>query len=78
MTLESALLTALSAVTTALCWVVKLMYARLLKAEETVESLRQEMEKLERENGHNEAKVLMFERCPRRLDCPFSRTQEPA
>jgi hypothetical protein len=72
MTLESALLAALSAVTTALCWVVKLMYARLLKAEETVEELRQEMERLERENGQNSAKVSMFERCPKRQDCPFN------
>jgi cell division protein FtsB len=72
MTLESALLAALSAVTTALCWAVKLMYARLIKAEETVEELRQEMERLERENGHNAAKVSMFERCPKRQDCPFT------
>jgi hypothetical protein len=52
------------------------MYARLLKAEETVESLRQEMERLERENGHNAAKVLMFERCPMRSDCPFIQGQK--
>ena len=72
MTLESALLAALSGVTGALCWVVKLMYARLVKAEETVEELRQEMERLERENGQNSAKVSMFERCPKRLECPFN------
>ena len=72
MTLESALLTALSAVTTALCWVVKLMYARLVKAEQTVEELRQEMERLERENGQNSAKVSMFERCPKGTECPFN------
>jgi len=72
MTLESALLAALSSVTGALCWVVKLMYARLVKAEETVEELRQEMERLERENGQNSAKVSMFERCPKRLECPFN------
>jgi hypothetical protein len=48
------------------------MYARLLKAEETVEELRQEMERLERENGQNSAKVSMFERCPKRQDCPFN------
>jgi cell division protein FtsB len=78
MTLESALLAALSAVTTALCWVVKLMYARLLKAEETVEELRQEMERLERENGQNSAKVSMFERCPKRQDCPFNALGYPA
>jgi predicted RNase H-like nuclease (RuvC/YqgF family) len=48
------------------------MYARLVKAEETVEELRQEMERLERENGQNSAKVSMFERCPKRTECPFN------
>lgn len=72
MTVEEALLTALSGVTGALCWVVSLMYARLVKAEATLELLRIEHEKLEAENGRNSAKVSMYERCPRRADCPFS------
>lgn len=71
MTLETALLAALSGVTSALCWIVKLMYTRLVKAENTVEELRTELERLERENGGNAAKVSMFERCPKRQECPF-------
>lgn len=72
MTLETALLAALSAVTSALVWAVQILYARLQKAESTVEELRQMIEGLNRENGEHAAKVEMFERCPKRLDCPFS------
>lgn len=72
MTLETALLAALSAVTGALVWAVQLLYARLQKAETTVEELRQLIEGLNRENGEHAAKVEMYERCPKRLDCPFS------
>lgn len=71
MTLETALLAALSAVTSALCWAVKILYQRLTKAEETVEELRKELERLEHENGRHSAKVEMFQRCPQRQNCPF-------
>lgn len=74
MTLETALLAALSAVTTALCWSVKALYERLTKAESTVEALRVEMEKLERENGEQAARVKMYERCSRD-GCPFTSTR---
>ena len=72
MTLETALLSALSAVTGALVWAVSRLYERLQKAEETVESLRLEMENLERENGEKTAQVEMFNRCPKRAECPFA------
>lgn len=72
MTLEQALFAALSTVTGGLVWAVQALYSRLLKAEQTVEDLRQEMERLERENGSNAAKVSMYERCPKRVECPFS------
>ena len=75
LTLESALLAALSAVTTALCWIVKLMYAQLVKAESRVDELSAEIETLQREAGHSEAKISMYERCPRRVDCPFYDTK---
>lgn len=71
MDIESMLLAALSMVTSGLIWAVKALYGRLLKAEATVEGLRQELEKLERENGSSSAKVAMYERCHRRQDCPF-------
>lgn len=71
MDIESMLLAALSMVTSGLIWAVKALYARLLKAEETVEGLRQELEKLERENGSSSAKVAMYERCPKGGECPF-------
>lgn len=72
MTLETALLSALTTVTSALVWAVQVLYARLQKAESTVEELRQLIEGLNRENGEHAAKVEMYERCPKRLDCPFS------
>ncbi len=77
MTLETALLAALSGVTSALVWAVRLLYVRLETAEQTVEKLRQEMEKLERENGEKSAQVAMFSRCPKRADCPFSLHVQP-
>ena len=71
MTLETALLSALSAVTAALCWAVQLLYARLIKAEQTVEELRKLHENLKEDLGEASAKVEMFERCPKRAECPF-------
>jgi cell division protein FtsB len=71
MTLETGLLAALSAVTTALCWFAQIMYARLIKAEKFIEQLRKELNVLERENGANSAIVKMFRGCPK-ADCPFS------
>lgn len=71
MTIESALLSALSAVTTALCWAVRLLYLRLQKAESTVEALRGLYENLKEDHGEASAKVEMFERCPKRVECPF-------
>lgn len=72
MTLETALLSALSVVTSALVWAVQVLYCRLQKAESTVEELRKLIEGLNRENGEHAAKVEMYERCPKRHDCPFS------
>lgn len=71
MTLENALLAALSAVTTALCWSVKILYLRLQKAESTVEALRMALDSLHHDHGEASAKVEMYQRCPRRGDCPF-------
>jgi hypothetical protein len=75
MTLETALLSALSAVTAALCWSVQLLYLRLQKAESTVESLRKALDLLNHDHGEASAKVEMFERCPRLIDCPFFKTR---
>jgi len=74
MTLENALLAALSAVTTALCWAVRILYGRLLKAEETVETLRLAHEELQHEHGEAAGKVGMYQRCPRKQECPFFTT----
>jgi len=71
MTLETALLSALSAVTAALCWAVQLLYLRLQKAESTVEALRMALDALNHDHGEASAKVEMYQRCPRRADCPF-------
>lgn len=75
MTLESALLTALSTVTGALCWAVSLLYQRLVKAEATVEALRLAHEELTAEHGEASAKVEIYERCPKQRECPFFKPQ---
>jgi cell division protein FtsB len=77
MTLESALLAALSAVTTALCWVVRIMYARLQRYEEKVDELQAEVETLQAENGKHKAIVSMYERCPKRVECPYFKPALP-
>lgn len=71
MTLENYLLAALSSVTSALCWAVKVLYDRLTKAEATVEQLRTELKRLEHENGRHSATVEIFRRCPQKANCPF-------
>jgi hypothetical protein len=75
MTLETALLTALSTVTGALCWAVSLLYQRLVKAEATVEVLRLAHEELTAMYGEASAKVEIYERCPKQRECPFFKTQ---
>jgi cell division protein FtsB len=74
MTLETALLSALSAVTAALCWAVQILYARLVKAEHKVDDLTTQVAQLQRENGAHEARIESYQRCPRRSECPFSLT----
>jgi cell division protein FtsB len=77
LTLESALLAALSAVTGSLVYLARAFYSRLIRAEHTIEELRQEMERLERENGRHSAQVEMYERCPQKASCPFYRQTHP-
>lgn len=73
MTLEVALLSALSAVTTGLIWAVNQLYSRLLVAEKEVKECKNELEDLQHKLGRAETKVEMFERCPKKHtgDCPF-------
>lgn len=72
-TLESALLAALSAVTTGLIWAVNQLYSRLLIAEKEVKECKDELEDLQHKLGRAETKVEMFEQCPKKHtgDCPF-------
>lgn len=72
MTLETALLTGLSTVTTALCGLAGLFYQRLGKAEKTVERLLLEVRKLDKELSIAQALLNLFKQCPRKADCPFS------
>ncbi len=73
MTLEVALLSALTTVTSGLVWAVNQLYSRLLVAEKEVKECRSEISSMKEELGSAEAKVEMYEKCPKKHtgDCPF-------
>lgn len=70
MTLETALFSALSTVSTVLLWMARAFYFRLLAAEKHIETLYDEIASLTGENASHKAELDMFRRCPKR-DCPF-------
>lgn len=77
MTLETAAITALGTVTTALCAMAGVFYQRLIKAELTVAKLTAEVRKLDVELGIAKSLLALFRQCPRRAECPFSMHQQP-
>lgn len=70
MTLETALLTALSAVTGALCYVARLLWVRSEQCEKDRYDLREEIEALKEGKGLAEGTLKAFEKCPA-PSCPF-------
>ena len=70
MTLETALFSALSTVSTVLLWMARAFYFRLLAAEKRIEILHDEIASLTSENATHKAELGMFQRCPKK-DCPF-------
>lgn len=70
MTLEAALLSALTVVSGCLSWAVKALYERLISAEKTVLDLRAKIEELVKDAADKGAKLEMVKQCQQR-ECPF-------
>ena len=75
MSIEQALLSGLSATTTALVWAVTKLWSRSEECESDRRSLRHEIEDLKHSKGHAEGRLELFSRC--RVDtCPFSEARK--
>lgn len=70
MTLENALLTAISAVTGALCFLAKVLWQRSEQCEADRKELRNEIEKVKTQAGENHGMLLAYKMCPGK-PCPF-------
>lgn len=70
MTLEAILLSGISAVTGALCFVCRLLWARSEKCEEDRIAMRLTLEQLKEANGLAKGTLLSYQRCPAD-ECPF-------
>ncbi len=70
MHLESILLAGLSAVTGALCFLFRLLWARSEKCEEDRVKIRIDLEQLKLEKGLAQGTLLSYQRCPAD-ECPF-------
>jgi hypothetical protein len=70
MTFEAALITAIGAVTGALVFVCKLLWARSERCETDRIALRLRVESLEGLHGQARGELLGYKRCPLE-DCPF-------
>lgn len=70
MTLETALLSAVTAVTGALCYIANLLWARSVKCEEDRVVMRRELEQLKEAKGLAQGTLISYQRCPHET-CPF-------
>lgn len=70
MTLEALLLSALTTVTGALCFIAKLLWARSEKCEEDRVNMRLELEGLKEAKGLAQGTLISYQRCPSET-CPF-------
>jgi hypothetical protein len=70
MTPEQLLLAALSAVTGALCFVAKLLWAKSVECETDRREMRDEIEILKEAKGLADGTLKAFEKCPAQ-PCPF-------
>jgi hypothetical protein len=76
-TLETALLTALSGVVSALVFVCKLLWKRSEQCESDRRELREEMERVKESNGMANGRLEAFRMCPQ-AECPFQRNAQSA
>jgi cell division protein FtsL len=70
MTLENALLAALSAVTSGLVYVARLLWVKQEQCEKDRYSLREEIEELKLEHGVATGRLSLMQRCPMK-NCPY-------
>jgi len=70
MTLETALLSAVTGVTGALCYIANLLWARSVKCEEDRVEMRLELEGLKEAKGLAQGTLISYQRCPHET-CPF-------
>jgi cell division protein FtsB len=70
MTLEAALLSALTVVSGCLSWAVKALYERLISAERTVVELQAKIQELVKDAADKGAKLEMVKQCQQK-ECPF-------
>ena len=71
MTLETALITGLGAMTSALTYVVGLLWKEMKDWKATCIKLRVRVEELEAKNGETKGHLKAYKLCPKRLECPF-------
>ena len=76
MTLENALLMAISAVTGALCFLAKILWKRSEQCESDRKELRAEIESVKTQAGENHGMLLAYRMCPGK-PCPFKETTKP-
>lgn len=72
MSIESALLSALSIVTSALCFFFKLLWKKSEECEKDRRELREEIEGVKESASERKGMLYAFEKCPSDA-CPFRR-----
>lgn len=70
MTLETALLSAVTAVTGALCYIANLLWVKSVKCEEDRVAMRLELEQLKEAKGLAQGTLISYQNCPA-VACPF-------
>ena len=75
MTLEQALLAALSATSSALVWAVTKLWAKSEECESDRRAMRREIEELKSDHGRAEGRLEAFKACPSG-SCPFAEQQK--
>ena len=76
MTLETALLTAISAVTGALCFLARILWQRSEQCESDRKELRASIELIKTQAGENHGMLMAYRMCPGK-PCPFKETTKP-
>lgn len=76
MTLESALLTAISGVTGALCFLARILWQRSEQCEADRKELRGAIESVKTQAGENHGMLMAYKMCPGK-PCPFKETIKP-